>query len=165
MFPNVFGQFLRKKISEMGRKEESLPTPRASLTLESTQEQGRENTAHPVMGKKTSTAFRVPQQTGQRVCLPKIHLGGQTNLFLYRAEFLLYLWHSTIIILAITSLAMQSWNNQLLGRYWGFKSNRDVNWVVFLSWQRKNLIETISDLQTSEVNQTIATVFPTAVTI
>lgn len=79
MFPNVFGQFLRKKISEMGREEESLPTPRASLTLESTQEQGRENTAHPVMGQKTSTAFRVPQQTGQRVCLPDKDPPGGTD--------------------------------------------------------------------------------------
>lgn len=162
MFLGVLSQCIGKKIPEMRQK---WPFLHAGCHLRGKRPGAGENTAHLVTGRRPARVFRVQKTGGGCVFHSDTDLpGGTDKSFSCCVAFPIYLWHSIISMLSIPSSARQSRNNRFLDCCCNFKSNRELHWVVFLSWQRKNLIETISDLQMSEVNKTITTVFLTAVT-
>lgn len=161
VFLNVLSRCIRKKASEMG-EEQSPPTQRATCHLELPRSEGRTwQVSWPGRKQHRYTCSEILRSwtDGVSSCME-----DRSTWWGRRICSSTRWWHSIIVFIAMTDLAVQPRNNWLLGCHRSLSDDGEPNRVVFPSWQRKNLIKTISDLQMSEVNKTITTAFLTAVT-
>lgn len=158
---NVLGQCIRQKVLEVG--EEQSPPTQGHPVIWNRPGARRGDVARVTTWENTAQVhvLRDPQTLDGRRSV--FHSDSRSTRWGGRICFSTRWWHSIIVFLAMTDLAERPRNNWLLGCHRSRRSDGEPNRVVFLSWQRKNLIKTVSDLQMSEANKTITTAFLTAV--